>query len=63
MIGSDTSRAYCLEMICADFLAGAPQDGDYGGLLLASILHLAHLLPRPDQQQLVRELIKTVGDG
>jgi hypothetical protein len=23
MLGSNTSRAYCLEMICADFLAGA----------------------------------------
>jgi hypothetical protein len=23
MLGSDKSRAYCLEMICADFLAGA----------------------------------------
>jgi hypothetical protein len=23
MLGSDTSRGYCLEMICADFLAGA----------------------------------------
>jgi hypothetical protein len=24
MLGSDKSRGYCLEMICADFLAGAP---------------------------------------
>jgi hypothetical protein len=23
MLGSDKSRGYCLEMICADFLAGA----------------------------------------
>jgi hypothetical protein len=23
MLGSDRSRGYCLEMICADFLAGA----------------------------------------
>ena len=23
MLGSDKSRSYCLEMICADFLAGA----------------------------------------
>jgi len=26
MLGSDKSRAYCLEMICADFLAGANLD-------------------------------------
>jgi hypothetical protein len=36
MLGTDKSRGYCLEMICADFLAGAsfgdtePQ-GDLGG--------------------------------
>jgi hypothetical protein len=23
MLGSDKSRGYCLEMVCADFLAGA----------------------------------------
>jgi hypothetical protein len=23
MLGTDKSRGYCLEMICADFLAGA----------------------------------------
>ena len=27
MLGSDKSRGYCLEMICADFLAGASMDG------------------------------------
>ena len=26
MLGSDRSRGYCLEMICADFLAGANLD-------------------------------------
>jgi hypothetical protein len=26
MFGSDKSRGYCLEMICADFLAGASLD-------------------------------------
>jgi hypothetical protein len=29
MLGTDKSRSYCLEMICADFLAGASlQDGE-----------------------------------
>ena len=28
MLGSDRSRGYCLEMICADFLAGANVGGD-----------------------------------
>jgi hypothetical protein len=27
MLGSEKSRGYCLEMICADFLAGASLDG------------------------------------
>jgi hypothetical protein len=36
MLGTDKSRGYCLEMICADFLAGAHlQDGDSEVLLLA----------------------------
>ena len=28
MLGTDKSRGYCLEMICADFLAGANVRGD-----------------------------------
>ena len=28
MLGTDKSRGYCLEMICADFLAGANLDND-----------------------------------
>jgi hypothetical protein len=30
MLGSDKSRGYCLEMICADFLAGAQIDTETG---------------------------------
>src|SRR5947207_15200774 len=40
MLGSDRSRGYCLEMICADFLAGANLDrGDY----LASAFELVQV--------------------
>jgi hypothetical protein len=36
MLGTDKSRSYCLEMICADFLAGANlEGGDTDALLLA----------------------------
>ena len=38
MLGSDKSRGYCLEMICADFLAGAnldPNSQNQEGLLLS----------------------------
>jgi hypothetical protein len=37
MLGSDKSRGYCLEMICADFLAGAQLDGGNPEILLQSI--------------------------
>jgi hypothetical protein len=37
MLGSDKSRGYCLEMICADFLAGANLDGGDPELLLRSV--------------------------
>ena len=36
MLGTDKSRGYCLEMICADFLAGANLDGGDPDLLLQS---------------------------
>ena len=36
MLGTDKSRGYCLEMICADFLAGANiENGDPKSLLLS----------------------------
>jgi len=34
MLGSDKSRGYCLEMICADFLAGASLDNEDPEMLL-----------------------------
>ncbi|HEV2463344.1 MAG TPA: hypothetical protein VGT04_06040 [Acidobacteriaceae bacterium] len=35
MLGSDKARGYCLEMICADFLAGASLDGEMKSLTAA----------------------------
>ena len=45
MLGSDKSRGYCLEMICADFLAGASMDGGSPELLLQSISRYYKFLP------------------
>ena len=45
MLGSDKSRGYCLEMICADFLAGAHIDGSNPELLLQSISRYYKFLP------------------
>jgi hypothetical protein len=39
MLGSDKSRGYCLEMICADFLAGANLDSGQPDVLLHSLSH------------------------
>ena len=44
MLGSDKSRGYCLEMICADFFAGAHLDSDWPDLLPAAIARLFQFL-------------------
>jgi len=55
MLGSDKSRGYCLEMICADFLAGANlQDGDPEALFLA-VHRLVGMLPAKQKEQILRQ--------
>jgi hypothetical protein len=54
MLGSDKSRGYCLEMICADFLDGAHMgDGD-PKILLSSTLRLYQFLPSEQKQEFMR---------
>src|SRR5438067_8996272 len=56
MLGSDRSRGYCLEMICADFLAGAHlQDGD-PDVLLRALSSSFKFLPE-NQRQAFLELV------
>jgi len=56
MLGSDKSRGYCLEMICADFLAGANlQDGNPDALGLA-IHRLMEMLPLERRQQILQQI-------
>jgi hypothetical protein len=50
MLGSDKSRGYCLEMICADFLAGANLDNSDPELLLQSVTRAFKFLPRTQRQ-------------
>jgi len=58
MLGSDKSRGYCLEMICADFLAGAHLgDGNPDTLVLA-FSRLYGLLPPPAQSQILEQIRK-----
>ena len=61
MLGSDKSRGYCLEMICADFLAGAHMDGSDPEILLQSISPYFKFLPRPQQEAFVSLVNARVG--
>jgi hypothetical protein len=45
MLGGDRSRGYCLEMICADFLAGANLDHGDLEMLLFSMTRFFKFLP------------------
>jgi hypothetical protein len=51
MLGSEKSRGYCLEMICADFLAGASLDGTRPEVLLNTLSTFFHFLPGAQQQE------------
>jgi hypothetical protein len=46
MLGSDKSRGYCLEMICADFLAGANLNNGNPDVLLHSATRFFRFLSR-----------------
>jgi hypothetical protein len=50
MLGSDRSRGYCLEMICADFLAGANLDNGDPETLLFSMTRFFRFLPEEQRQ-------------
>lgn len=56
MLGSDRSRGYCLEMICADFLAGANLDGGDPATLLFSMTRFFRLLPEDQKQTFLERL-------
>jgi hypothetical protein len=55
-LGSGKSRGYCLEMICADFLAGANLENRNPSALLLSLGRLFALLPRSQKQEFLEQL-------
>jgi hypothetical protein len=58
MLGSNKSRGYCLEMICADFLAGAnldPANGSQEALLL-SLCRLVEGLAPPQKSEFLTRM-------
>jgi hypothetical protein len=56
MLGSDKSRGYCLEMICADFLAGVSLETGNQDALLSSLTRLVLGLPVPQRDQLFESI-------
>jgi hypothetical protein len=55
MLGTDKSRGYCLEMICADFLAGANLDNGNPEILLHSVSRFFKFLPRTQKQAFLEQ--------
>ncbi len=56
MLGSDKSRGYCLEMICADFLAGVSLEGGHHDALVPSLIRLVLGLPKPEKDRLLEAI-------
>jgi len=56
MLGTDKSRGYCLEMICADFLAGASLETGNQDALLSALTRLVLTLPMPQREQLLESV-------
>ncbi len=56
MLGTDKSRGYCLEMICADFLAGANLQNGNSNTLLVSLCRLYEFLPPALRQEFLQGL-------
>jgi hypothetical protein len=58
MLGSDHSRSYCLEMICADFLAGATLEAEQSEGALLALGRMYSLLPDPQKVKFTESLRK-----
>ena len=56
MLGGQKARGYCLEMICADFLAGATLGDTDSNVFSAAVRRLLEFLPRPKRIELVEKL-------
>jgi hypothetical protein len=56
MLGTDKSRGYCLEMICADFLAGANLDNQNQETMLWSMTRFFKFLPAEQQKAFLENL-------
>jgi hypothetical protein len=60
MLGTDKSRGYCLEMICADFLAGVNLETGNQDALLPALTRLVIGLPKSQRHQLLENVQVTL---
>jgi hypothetical protein len=60
MLGTDKSRGYCLEMICADFLAGVSLETGNQDALVPALTRLAIGLPTPQRKELLENVQVTL---
>jgi hypothetical protein len=58
MLGTDKARGYCLEMICADFLAGANLENENPEVLLQSALRFFKFLRGEERQTFLHHVTK-----
>ena len=56
MLGTDKSRGYCLEMICADFLAGANLENQDPTVLMQSMSRFLKFLPGEQRQAFLHDV-------
>jgi hypothetical protein len=56
MLGSDRSRGYCIEMICADFLAGANLDSGDPEILLFSMKRFFRFLSTDQKRTFLKSI-------
>jgi hypothetical protein len=56
MLGTDKSRGYCLEMICADFLACANLESGDPEILLQSMMRFFKFLPGQEKQAFLEQV-------
>ncbi len=61
MLGTDKTRGYCLEMICADFLAGTHLDNRNPDIFLTPIIRFFEFLPPEYMQEFLQYVNERAG--
>jgi hypothetical protein len=56
MLGTNKSRGYCLEMICADFVAGADLENQGPDAITTSLRRLLAFVPQHQKDEFLAEM-------